>query len=78
MIKVIKYGTRKVSKCEKCGCEFSYEEEDINDSYKENTNIDATIPGDKYIDCPQCNTRVYLTKVRTPDFGAKGLREVLK
>ena len=29
MIKIIKEGTRKIAKCSVCGCEFSYEEEDI-------------------------------------------------
>ena len=29
MIKIIKEGTRKIAKCPNCGCEFSYEEEDI-------------------------------------------------
>lgn len=70
MIKVIKYGTREVSKCNKCGCEFSYEEEDINS--------ELGGKGNTYVDCPQCNSKVYLTKVRTPDFGGKGLQEVLK
>ena len=29
MIKIIKEGTRKIAKCPNCGCEFSYEREDL-------------------------------------------------
>ena len=29
MIKIIKEGTRKIENCPNCGCEFSYEREDI-------------------------------------------------
>ena len=29
MIKIIKEGTRKIAKCPNCGCEFSYEREDV-------------------------------------------------
>mgnify|MGYP005612104081 FL=1 len=29
MIKIIKEGTVKIAKCPNCGCEFSYEREDL-------------------------------------------------
>ena len=29
MIKIIKEGTRKITKCPNCGCEFSYERGDV-------------------------------------------------
>ena len=29
MIEIIKQGTKKITKCNYCGCEFSYEEEDL-------------------------------------------------
>ena len=48
MIKIIKEGTRKIAKCPNCGCEFSYEREDV-----------LKDPTCKYIEnrvkCPQCN-----------------------
>ena len=27
MIEIIKHGTKQVTKCKKCGCEFSYDED---------------------------------------------------
>ena len=54
MVKIIKPGTRKTVLCEKCGCEFSYEQEDIR--MKE--------PRTEYVECPQCRTFVFLKTVR--------------
>lgn len=43
MIKIIKPGTNAfIGKCDKCGCEFTYESEDI--SYY-------------FVKCPQCNEK---------------------
>ena len=45
MIKIIKEGTRKIEKCPNCGCEFSYEREDLC--------MDPILK--KWIvNCPQC------------------------
>lgn len=59
MIKVIKKGTKQIMTCNKCGCVFSYEEEDIQhlerhgDEYK---FVGGTKHGYKnYVICPQCN-----------------------
>ena len=46
MIKIIKEGTRKITKCPKCGCEFSYEEEDV---------IRGPMWKEDRVNCPQCN-----------------------
>ena len=46
MIKIIKEGTRKIAKCPNCGCEFSYEEEDVQIFTK------------RHVKCPQCNEAV--------------------
>ena len=46
MIKIIKEGTRKIAKCANCGCEFSYEEEDVQIFTK------------RHVKCPQCNEAV--------------------
>ena len=53
MIKIIKAGTRRVAKCETCGCQFSYESNDIK----------AELPNDfknnyDYVECPQCYDHV--------------------
>ena len=53
MIKIIKEGARKIAKCPKCGCEFSYEEEDINMLPNDRRNS-VTL----YINCPQCRKAV--------------------
>lgn len=45
MIKIIKEGTRKITKCPNCGCEFSYEEEDV---------LRDPIRIENHVNCPQC------------------------
>ena len=50
MIKIIKKGTRKIKKCPNCGCEFSYEREDVL--------IDPGFTKKNHINCPQCNKAV--------------------
>ena len=56
MIKIIKEGTRKIAKCPNCGCEFSYEKEDVL--------ID---PGftKSHVNCPQCNKAVKVMAERS-------------
>lgn len=52
MIKVIKHGTRKVSKCSECECVFTYEKEDeIVEHVDYNEHC-------KYIICPDCGTKL--------------------
>ena len=46
MIKIIKEGTRKIAKCPNCGCEFSYEREDV---------LRDPIWVENHVKCPQCN-----------------------
>lgn len=57
MIKIIKEGTKKIKECEKCGCQFSYEREDI----KVYDDIEYCF-GSRYdyINCPQCNEKIIL------------------
>ena len=45
MIKIIKEGTRKIENCPNCGCEFSYEREDLH--------MDP-IWKKCIVNCPQC------------------------
>ena len=52
MIKIIKEGTRKIAKCPNCGCEFSYEEEDVQ------------IFTIRHVKCPQCNEAVTIMAER--------------
>ena len=50
MIQIIKEGTRKIAKCPICGCEFSYEREDVL--------IDPVFTRENHVNCPQCNEAV--------------------
>ena len=45
MIQIIKKGTRKIEKCPTCGCEFSYEREDL---------CMDPISKEWIVNCPQC------------------------
>lgn len=53
MIKIIKEGTRKVAKCEYCGCEFSYEDiQHVKHGYM------------TYVVCPQCKKELVVEQTR--------------
>ena len=63
MIKIIKEGTRKIKKCPNCGCEFSYEEEDIEeDGLFENNSM---LIGKTWVVCPQCDNEIVLNTPRS-------------
>ena len=68
MIKIIKVGTKRLATCEKCGCVFSYEEEDIK--HLENHNgeysfVDGIKHGYKnYVICPQCSKDFVVSQTR--------------
>lgn len=65
MIKIIKEGTRKITKCPNCGCEFSYEEEDIEkDGLLENNSV---LIGKTWVVCPQCNNDIVLKEDKKRD-----------
>lgn len=60
MIEIIKHGTKTKHTCNVCGCEFTYEAEDVQKEplpYHGRGNC-------KYIDCPQCINRIYLEMPR--------------
>ena len=62
MIKIIKEGTIKIEKCPNCGCEFSYEEEDIEkDGLLANNSV---FLGKTWVVCPQCGKEIVLTTTR--------------
>lgn len=60
MIEVIRHGTKKVVDCAKCGCRFSYEEEDIRvDIDPQTTQQSYFNAEDKaYVICPQCENEI--------------------
>ena len=65
MIKIIKEGTRKIEKCPNCGCEFSYEEEDIEkDGLLANNSV---FIGKTWVVCPQCGKEIVLATPRSKE-----------
>ena len=65
MIKIIKEGTIKITKCSNCGCKFSYEEEDIGkDGLFANNSI---FIGKTWIVCPQCGKEIVLETPRSEE-----------
>lgn len=65
MIKIIKEGTRKIAKCPNCGCEFSYEEEDIEkDGLLANNSV---FIGKTWVVCPQCCKEIVLETPRSKE-----------
>jgi DNA-directed RNA polymerase subunit RPC12/RpoP len=51
MITVIKHGKHKFMKCITCGCEFTYEKEDIT----------STQSGVSEIKCPDCGKKILVS-----------------
>ena len=58
MIKIIEPGTRRIIKCTECGCEFSFDEDDIK-GYKLYV-VDPLAVREPYIECPQCGKEIIL------------------
>ena len=66
MIQIIKPGTKKITKCESCGCQFSYEEEDVR---SDNRTFEET-----WVMCPQCKKRVIIVAARIPKDASKSVQ----
>ena len=61
---IIKRGTKQTMNCEKCGCFFSYDEDDIEttseyDKYDPLANY-YSMAHPKYVECPQCGNEIYI------------------
>ncbi len=54
MKKILKRGFIKVMKCKTCGCEFSYEKEDVVRKQA------GPIEYDVYVVCPQCERECFI------------------
>ena len=63
MIKIIKSGTIQEKHCERCGCIFSFEEEDIETEVNVGSCM-ATKPYKKFVTCPQCKNKFILKQTR--------------
>lgn len=55
MIKIIKEGTKDIRECESCGCLFSFDDEDIEVTYRKTGY-------EKHVKCPQCSIKVAIRK----------------
>lgn len=65
MITIIKEGTKKEATCNKCGCVFSYENEDIQHAGAALQRIGhPTIYENEFVECPQCKYRIALKATR--------------
>lgn len=62
MIKIIKAGTRNEATCDKCGCLFSYEAEDIQKWHSNSEDV-LQCRYREYIACPQCLNKVFTGKI---------------
>ena len=63
MIKIIKEGTRKIAKCSNCGCEFSYEREDL---------CMDPIWRKWIVNCPQCYKAIKVFEQKDTTFDEEG------
>ena len=61
MIQIIERGTKEVTTCNRCGCKFSYEAEDI--SYDVTNPDPRLVRPMHYVQCPQCMNHVTVGKV---------------
>ena len=59
MIKIIKEGTIKIEKCTNCGCEFSYEREDL---------FMDPMSKDWSVNCPQCYKAIKVLEQKDTKF----------
>ena len=60
MTEIIEPGTKKVVKCNHCGCKFSYEQEDI----KHHLLSEVVNSGEDFVSCPQCNNNYVISSTK--------------
>nr|DAV78212.1 MAG TPA: Transcription initiation factor IIE, alpha FINGER, Transcription [Caudoviricetes sp.] len=61
MIKIIELGTIRKQKCQRCGCLFSYENEDVITERNEHMLLGFH---KIYINCPQCEQKIVLVDTK--------------
>jgi hypothetical protein len=70
MIKIIEPGTKTVAECNRCGCKFSYEKEDIQS--RPHKMHDGCAPSitkfpklfEYYVLCPQCGKDLTVISIK--------------
>lgn len=62
MISILKHGNvpRPFAVCRHCGCEFTYDDEDVKKNSK----------GDEYIICPDCKDEICLYEPEHPELAS--------
>lgn len=68
MIQIIEKGTRKIRKCPECGCKFSFEAEDVKETYtpprKDDDFLLTAASRSTYVVCPQCSKTITVCGVK--------------
>lgn len=64
MIQIIEKGTRRIRKCPECGCKFSFEAEDVKESYTPPRRDDYLAGKGTYVICPQCSKTITICGVK--------------
>ena len=59
MIEIIKRGTKEHRICSACGCEFTFEKEDIK-----REDMDGYKGFREFVHCPQCHEKVIVQQIR--------------
>ena len=62
MIKIIKPGTKRTTTCDNCGCQFSYENEDVR--HEEVCKNMKNISIREVVRCPQCHHQCIVEATR--------------
>lgn len=65
MIKIIRKGSKKVTKCVYCGCEISFDTEytyDYEQAYQRVERVHGSKEYKRYIVCPQCDNELDLNE----------------
>lgn len=68
MIQIIEKGTRKIRKCPECGCKFSFEAEDVKETYtpprRDDDFLLIAASRSTYVVCPQCSKTIAVCGVK--------------
>ena len=65
MIRIIRPGTRKKTECDTCGCEFTYEKEDVKEASPDPFRMVRQKEIQKEIvQCPQCGREIVIKQTK--------------
>ena len=61
MIRIIRTGTRKKAECDACGCEFTYEKEDVKETPPDPLRM---VRQKEIVQCPQCGSEIVIKQTK--------------